>query len=89
MPSIPLFISGLPVLAFAPLAAPLQSAMGTIAGRAICRDAEGGFLLFGCDGEWQAVTDTWHETVDDALRQAEYEHEGMGLAWTWPDGRPG
>ena len=56
---------------------------GPASGLAICRDADG-FLLFGCDGRWEAVTDTWHETIEDALRQAEFEYEGVSQSWVYP-----
>ena len=34
------------------------------------------FYLFGCDEEWSNITDTWHQTVDEAIAQAEFEYEG-------------
>ncbi len=56
--------------------------MGAMSGLAICQDAgEDGFYLFGCDSEWQAVTDTWHQTLDDAKHQAEFEYEGVNKTW--------
>ena len=36
--------------------------------------------LFGLDENGQVQSDTWHETVEDALAQAAYEYEG--LVWT-------
>jgi len=27
------------------------------------------------------VTDTWHETLEGALRQAEFEYEGVTATW--------
>jgi hypothetical protein len=86
MPAVPLFLAGLPVTAYARLDSALATPMGPIAGFAICRDAEGGFYLFGCDDDWNTVADTWHQALDDALHQAEYE--GVGDMWEWPDGRP-
>jgi hypothetical protein len=50
------------------------------AGLAVCRD-ETGYYLFGCDGDWEPVTDTWHETLDDALDQAEAEYRGTQATW--------
>ena len=56
------------------------------AGLAICQyDSEESFYLFGCDEEWNSVTDTWHETVDDAKAQAEFEYEGVSATWRTPD----
>src|SRR3712207_8289515 len=35
--------------------------MGAAAGLAICQyEGESSFYLFGCDEEWNSVTDTWH-----------------------------
>jgi hypothetical protein len=49
---------------------------------AICQyDGESAYYLFGCDTEWNAVTDTWHETLGDALHQAELEYEGVSGTW--------
>jgi hypothetical protein len=98
VPAVPLFLAGSPVVAHARLDArqrPTGNAYhhangavpGPAAGLAICRLEEGGFYLFGCDAEWNPVTDTWHETLDDALHQAEFEYEGVGATWEWPDGR--
>jgi hypothetical protein len=56
--------------------------MGQMAGLAICHQAsEGAFYLFGCDADWQSVTDTWHQTVEDAKHQAEFEYEGVNKTW--------
>ena len=99
MSAVPLFLAGLPVIGntridarHRPTGGCLHTvrgvAMGPAAGLAICRDSEPGFYLFGCDAEWNVVTDTWHETLDDALHQAEFEYEGVGDTWEWPEGRP-
>ena len=34
------------------------------------------------DAEWREVTDTWHQSADDAKRQAEFEYEGITSKWT-------
>ena len=39
------------------------------------------YYLFGCDADWSAVTDTSHETLEDALKQAESEYEGVSETW--------
>jgi hypothetical protein len=36
-------------------------------------DDQGVYLLY-CDETWEAVTDTFHLTVDDAIAQAEFEY---------------
>jgi hypothetical protein len=55
---------------------------GAAAGLAICQyEGETAYYLFGCDSEWNPVTDTWHETLDDALKQAEFEYEGVSSTW--------
>jgi hypothetical protein len=56
--------------------------MGAMSGLAICQYAgEDAFYLFGCDSEWQTVTDTWHQTLDDAKHQAEFEYDGVSKTW--------
>ena len=55
---------------------------GPAAGLAICRNEdEDCFYLFGCDASWNNVTDTWHQTLDEALEQAEFEYEGVCKTW--------
>ena len=55
---------------------------GTAAGLAICQyEGEDSFYLFGCDENWEKVTDTWHETLEDAKHQAEFEYEGVSGTW--------
>ena len=55
---------------------------GPAAGLAICRsDAEGGYYLFGCDDDWNSVTDLWDFTAQGAMRQAEFEYEGVWRTW--------
>lgn len=36
-------------------------------------DSDPGFYLFYCDSSWKTVTDTYHETVEGAKAQAEFE----------------
>jgi len=51
-------------------------------GLAICQyDGETACHLFSCDAEWNTVTDTWHETLEQALQQAEFEYEGVSATW--------
>lgn len=53
---------------------------GPAAGLAICAD-KSGYLLFGCDSAWNVVTDTWHQTLEEAMSQAEFEYEGVSATW--------
>ncbi len=39
----------------------------------------GEFYLFYCDEDWAVLTDTWHETIDDAIAQADREFNGVRL----------
>jgi hypothetical protein len=56
--------------------------VGPAAALAICQyEGEDGFYLFGCNGAWQVVTDTWHSTLDEAIRQAEFEYPGISACW--------
>ena len=58
---------------------------GPMAGLAICRyPGEESCYLFGCDEEWRSVTETWHETVEEAKEQAEFEYEGVTSTWEKP-----
>ena len=51
-------------------------------GLAICQyDGDDAYYLFGCNEEWESQSDTWHETLDDAKCQAEFEYAGTSLTW--------
>lgn len=55
---------------------------GPAAALAICRyEGEDGCCLFGCDAAWNSVTDTWHQTIEDAKAQAEFEYAGVSATW--------
>jgi hypothetical protein len=57
-------------------------ALGPANGVAIGQATDGGgFYLFYCDSDWNALTDTWHQTVDQAKAQAEFEYEGIHSQW--------
>ena len=44
-------------------------------GLAICKQAnEDGYYLFGCDVNWESETDTWCESVEEAIEQAEWAY---------------
>ncbi len=56
--------------------------MGPMAGLAICQyDGETAYFLLGCDRDWSQVTDTWHQTLDEAIYQAEFEYAGTKNTW--------
>lgn len=51
-------------------------------GLAICRYGnDEGFYLFYCDSDWNVVTDTYHESIEDAKNQAEFEYKDVSNAW--------
>ena len=53
-----------------------------VAGLAICQyDGEESFYLFACDAVWDSIGDSWHETLDEAKKQAEFERPGLPLTW--------
>lgn len=56
--------------------------LGVAAGLAICQyEREEFFYLFGCDENWKSLSDSWHESLEDAKAQAEFEYEGTSLTW--------
>ncbi len=44
--------------------------------------ADGGFYLLYLDESGREVTDTWHESLEDALRQATFEFNVDPEDWT-------
>ena len=55
---------------------------GPVAGLAICQyQGKDGYYLFGCDSNWDCLTDTWHDSLEDALSQAEFEYEDVSKTW--------
>ena len=44
-------------------------------------DNNNGYYLFYLDPDWEEVTDTWHESVERAKHQAEFEYEGITSKW--------
>jgi hypothetical protein len=59
-----------------------DSRNGGVSQLAICRhDDEAAYYLFRCDDLWQVVADTWHETLEAAMHQAESEYTGVGDTW--------
>ena len=56
--------------------------LGPAMGLAICQyEGESHYYLFGCDEGWNSLSDTWHETLEDAQDQAEHEYEGTRSTW--------
>jgi len=56
--------------------------MGPMAGLAICQyEGETAYYLFGCDQEWNEITDTWHQSLAEAIDQAEFEYRGTKSTW--------
>jgi hypothetical protein len=52
-------------------------------GLAICKyENGGGYYLFYCNEDWETITDTWHETMEDAMEQAEFEYTNTKTDWT-------
>ena len=93
MKSAPRSIGGAKVICFTPIdsrhrhtgncrqivAGALQ---GAAAGLAICQyEGQDGYYLFGCNAEWDSVTHTWHQTLEEAKEQAEFEYEGVSETW--------
>ena len=56
--------------------------MGPMQGLAICQyKTEDSYYLFGCDENWEVITDGWHERIEDAIKQAEFEYKGTQNTW--------
>lgn len=51
-------------------------------GLAICdyEDEPGVYLIY-CDSNWSVLTDTWHESVEDAKDQASFEFVNTEGKW--------
>ncbi len=42
---------------------------------------DAGFYLFYCDKNWTTITDTYHEAIEGAKDQAEFEYENTIDDW--------
>jgi hypothetical protein len=63
--------------------------MGAMAGLAICQyEGEDYCYLFGCDENWDSVTDTTHQSLEEALDQAEYEYTGIKDTMIYKNKKP-
>ena len=61
---------------------PEGSKVSGIAGLIIMKeDSEDAYYLFGCNSDWTTLTDTWHETLEKAKDQAEFEFKGINKKW--------
>jgi hypothetical protein len=55
---------------------------GPMAALAICQyDGDNAYYLFGCDKDWNSITDSWHQDIEEAIDQAEFEYEGSRQTW--------
>jgi hypothetical protein len=55
---------------------------GPAARIAICHDeGDDCFYLFGCNERWESITDTWHQSLEEAMQQAEVEYVGVSKTW--------
>jgi hypothetical protein len=60
------------------------SLMEPARGLAVCQYAgESCYYLFYCNEDWACLTDTWHQTQEDAVQQAEFEYEGVSKNWVF------
>lgn len=92
MEVVPRAIGGIPVLWFTPIdrrhhptgacrhLSP-SGVLGPAAGLLICGHPESTVYLYSCDENWGPFTDTWHESVEEAKRQAEFEYVGSSATW--------
>ncbi len=56
--------------------------LDSVAGLAICSyDASPGYYLLYCDAQWKPTADTYHDTIEAAMQQAEFEFEGTSKSW--------
>lgn len=56
--------------------------LGSAAGLAICQyNKDDAFYLFYCDRAWNVITDTCHQSLEDAFDQAELEYQGVSQTW--------
>jgi len=56
--------------------------------RIVQYDAGGGFYLLYLDYNGEELTDTFHDTLDAALQQAEWEFRVPPAAWRFSNPRP-
>jgi len=62
--------------------ASLPAAEPCVTGIAICQYSnEAGFYLFSCDAEWETIWDSWHETLESAVSNAELQCTSIKATW--------
>jgi len=86
-PNIPTIVGGGRVLYYTRIDerhVPRRPAAIVPYGLAICEVAGRGIFLFTCEDDWMPVFDSWHETVDEAKRQAVFEFAGVDATWEEP-----
>ncbi len=55
-----------------------------VAGLAICQYPDDpGYYLFRCDSDWRSITDTYHDSIEEAKSQAEFEYVGISARWQY------
>lgn len=60
----------------------VESLRSRVVGLAICKDDRtSGYYLFGCDEDWNSITDTWHESLEEAKDQSEFDFGGVSSTW--------
>ena len=56
--------------------------MGPATSLAICRYPKNpGYYLFHCDEIWAVQSDGYHDSLEEAERQAELEYTGVSACW--------
>jgi len=56
--------------------------MGAFPRLAICQyEGDVGCYLFYCDENWETITDTLHDNLEEAKMHAEFEYEGITETW--------
>jgi hypothetical protein len=46
------------------------------------------YYVFGCyEKEWSAATDTWHECLEDAVQQLDWEYKNLSKNLVWYENR--
>src|SRR5262245_53923042 len=56
--------------------------LGPASALAICQyPGDSSFYLFYCGEDWIVLTDTFHVSLDEAKRQAEFEYEAISTHW--------
>jgi hypothetical protein len=85
---VPLFIGGCRVVLYTKVddrLRPRQECDRMPFGLAICQQTNrSSFYVFTCEAGWHLEYDSWHLTLEDAKRQAEFEWNGISSRWMTP-----